>query len=83
MIIFFSIFFLVSIAPNKKSKATTKTNRKTTKTAPAPIAVGLNSEDEEQAIPMSYDEKRQLSLDINKLPGRILFFCFLFFLFNS
>ena len=27
------------------------------------------SEDEDNAKPMSYDEKRQLSLDINKLPG--------------
>lgn len=28
-----------------------------------------DSEDEDVAKPMSYDEKRQLSLDINKLPG--------------
>lgn len=27
------------------------------------------SEDEDSAKPMNYDEKRQLSLDINKLPG--------------
>ncbi|KAM3915446.1 bromodomain testis-specific protein [Leptodactylus fuscus] len=27
------------------------------------------SDDDEQAKPMTYDEKRQLSLDINKLPG--------------
>lgn len=27
------------------------------------------SEDEDGAKPMNYDEKRQLSLDINKLPG--------------
>jgi hypothetical protein len=27
------------------------------------------SEEEDVAVPMSYDEKRQLSLDINKLPG--------------
>ena len=27
------------------------------------------SDDEDMAKPMSYDEKRQLSLDINKLPG--------------
>jgi len=27
------------------------------------------SDEEDTAIPMSYDEKRQLSLDINKLPG--------------
>ncbi|XP_016848661.1 bromodomain testis-specific protein isoform X1 [Anolis carolinensis] len=30
------------------------------------------SEDDESAKPMSYDEKRQLSLDINKLPGERL-----------
>ncbi|GFV90964.1 bromodomain-containing protein 4 [Trichonephila clavipes] len=29
----------------------------------------LESEEENNAKPMSYDEKRQLSLDINKLPG--------------
>lgn len=27
------------------------------------------SSDEDDIKPMSYDEKRQLSLDINKLPG--------------
>ncbi|XP_067868114.1 bromodomain-containing protein 3-like isoform X2 [Heterodontus francisci] len=31
-----------------------------------------DSEEEEEAQPMSYDEKRQLSLDINKLPGEKL-----------
>ena len=38
------------------------------KPAPPP-AVAFDSEDEDNAKPMSYDEKRQLSLDINKLPG--------------
>lgn len=34
---------------------------------------GANYEsDEEEALPMSYDEKRQLSLDINRLPGEKL-----------
>ena len=28
-----------------------------------------SSDDEEDCKPMSYDEKRQLSLDLNKLPG--------------
>ncbi|KAL5235631.1 hypothetical protein ACI65C_003041 [Semiaphis heraclei] len=32
-------------------------------------APAFDSEDEDNAKPMSYDEKRQLSLDINKLPG--------------
>lgn len=31
----------------------------------------FDSEEEETAKPMSYDEKRQLSLDINKLPGKL------------
>ncbi|KAM3841780.1 bromodomain testis-specific protein [Vipera latastei] len=33
---------------------------------------GPKTEDEDSAKPMSYDEKRQLSLDINKLPGEKL-----------
>lgn len=32
--------------------------------------MAFDSEDEDNARPMSYDEKRQLSLDINKLPGK-------------
>ena len=40
------------------------------KKAAAGPAPGYDSEeDEDNARPMSYDEKRQLSLDINKLPG--------------
>ncbi|EDV95420.1 GH17935 [Drosophila grimshawi] len=31
--------------------------------------INFDSEEEDTAKPMSYDEKRQLSLDINKLPG--------------
>lgn len=31
-----------------------------------------DSEEEEDVLPMSYDAKRQLSLDINKLPGEKL-----------
>merc|ERR1719507_1324344 len=38
----------------------------TTGVAPA---LDYQSDEEDTAIPMSYDEKRQLSLDINKLPG--------------
>ena len=30
---------------------------------------GYASSEDEDAKPMSYEEKRQLSLDINKLPG--------------
>jgi len=32
-------------------------------------AAAAESEDESKTVPMTYDEKRQLSLDINKLPG--------------
>lgn len=40
---------------------------KSSKAAPA-----YESEEEEKCKPMSYEEKRQLSLDINKLPGEKL-----------
>ena len=33
------------------------------------IAAAIDSDDELKSTPMTYDEKRQLSLDINKLPG--------------
>ncbi|XP_051964208.1 bromodomain-containing protein 3b isoform X4 [Xyrauchen texanus] len=36
-----------------------------------PAAANYES-DEEESLPMSYDEKRQLSLDINRLPGEKL-----------
>merc|ERR550519_461269 len=32
----------------------------------------FDSDDEDNAKPMTYDEKRQLSLDINRLPGEKL-----------
>ena len=35
----------------------------------------LDSDEEDNAKPMTYDEKRQLSLDINKLPGMISSLC--------
>ena len=34
-----------------------------------PPGFDYNSDEEDKAKPMSYDEKRKLSLDINKLPG--------------
>jgi len=34
-----------------------------------PSLLDYESDEEDTAVPMSYDEKRQLSLDINKLPG--------------
>lgn len=41
--------------------------------AAAQAPLDFDSEEEDTAKPMSYDEKRQLSLDINKLPGLSLF----------
>ena len=61
--------------PNKRAKAAANAtagsgargpNKK--KTAPV-VPINYDSEEEDTAKPMSYDEKRQLSLDINKLPG--------------
>lgn len=40
------------------------------KKKPTSQAMVFDSEEEDTAKPMSYDEKRQLSLDINKLPGK-------------
>jgi len=40
-----------------------------TKPKKAPKAGVIESDDELKTTPMTYDEKRQLSLDINKLPG--------------
>lgn len=54
----------VTTAPAKRQRTNSKANKKSTKTMPQ-----FDSEDEDNAKPMSYDEKRQLSLDINKLPG--------------
>jgi bromodomain-containing protein 4 len=50
----------------KRQRSSSKTNKKSNKIVPAMF----DSEDEDNAKPMSYDEKRQLSLDINKLPGK-------------
>ncbi|XP_028169621.1 bromodomain-containing protein 3 [Ostrinia furnacalis] len=51
-------------APAGKKKSSTPTAAPAAHQPPHP-----DSEDEDVAKPMSYDEKRQLSLDINKLPG--------------
>ena len=56
--------------PGKRQRANSR--KAVTKKAKATAAPAFDSEDEDNAKPMSYDEKRQLSLDINKLPGRIL-----------
>lgn len=56
----------------KKVKANSRNKKKNALSVPA-----FDSEDEDNAKPMSYDEKRQLSLDINKLPGNFLINYFL------
>jgi len=50
----------------KRNRSATSKNKKKTGGTPGMM---FDSEDEDNAKPMSYDEKRQLSLDINKLPG--------------
>ncbi|XP_015734018.1 bromodomain-containing protein 2 isoform X2 [Coturnix japonica] len=49
-----------------------KNSKKAAKTALPPPPALYDSEEEEESKPMTYDEKRQLSLDINKLPGEKL-----------
>merc|ERR1712071_261085 len=54
----------------KQRSSTSKSSSVSGKKKPLVPHVGaFDSEDEDNAKPMSYDEKRQLSLDINKLPG--------------
>jgi len=48
----------------KVAKSRTKKTKK-----PLKGAAAIDSDDELKTTPMTYDEKRQLSLDINKLPG--------------
>ncbi|XP_071020743.1 bromodomain-containing protein 3-like isoform X4 [Oncorhynchus clarkii lewisi] len=50
--------------PNRTGAATRQTKKGT--------KVANNESEEEPSLPMSYDEKRQLSLDINRLPGEKL-----------
>ncbi|NXP24974.1 BRDT protein, partial [Scytalopus superciliaris] len=52
----------------KKSKKKHSLNIQSKKTMQQ-VLLAHKSEDEDGAKPMNYDEKRQLSLDINKLPG--------------
>lgn len=55
---------------NKKAKTNNRSAvARKTKASSQQAAAAFDSEDEDNAKPMSYDEKRQLSLDINKLPG--------------
>lgn len=52
-----------------KQARCTSTSRKGKQAVPLSSYQDFETEDEEEAVPMTYDEKRQLSLDINKLPG--------------
>ncbi|NXC63908.1 BRDT protein, partial [Aleadryas rufinucha] len=52
----------------KKSKKKLSLNTQSKKTMQQ-VLLAHKSEDEDAAKPMNYEEKRQLSLDINKLPG--------------
>ncbi|XP_055604786.1 homeotic protein female sterile-like [Uranotaenia lowii] len=60
-------------APAKRAKgaaaAGTGATRGPNKKKGSQNIANFDSEEEDTAKPMSYDEKRQLSLDINKLPG--------------
>uniref|UniRef100_A0A8D2MGY0 Bromodomain testis-specific protein n=1 Tax=Zonotrichia albicollis TaxID=44394 RepID=A0A8D2MGY0_ZONAL len=53
----------------KKSKRNTLFSCSQSKSTMQQVLLAHKSEDEDGAKPMNYDEKRQLSLDINKLPG--------------
>ncbi|XP_026860002.2 bromodomain-containing protein 3a isoform X3 [Electrophorus electricus] len=56
--------------PARKANSTVPGNRQPKKGARG--GPGYESDDEDTALPMTYDEKRQLSLDINRLPGEKL-----------
>ncbi|KAI4817543.1 hypothetical protein KUCAC02_010929 [Chaenocephalus aceratus] len=69
------------VASGKKAASKKNNKRKTKKggmtfSVPQPVHEPIvshyDSDEEEETAPMSYDEKRQLSLDINKLPGEKL-----------
>ncbi|POI21661.1 hypothetical protein CIB84_014592, partial [Bambusicola thoracicus] len=53
---------------HKKSKKKQSSNIQSKKTIQQ-VLLAHKSEDDDGAKPMNYDEKRQLSLNINKLPG--------------
>ncbi|XP_025112371.1 bromodomain-containing protein 2-like isoform X3 [Pomacea canaliculata] len=56
---------------SKRSKGANRTSKRKSSTASLqpPVLPPYDSDDEDNVKPMTYDEKRQLSLDINKLPG--------------
>lgn len=59
------------VAAKKQKAGAAKAPKKTQAPAPVPESdiFVFDSEDEDNSKPMTYEEKRQLSLDINKLPG--------------
>uniref|UniRef100_A0A8C5QAR6 Bromodomain-containing protein 2 n=1 Tax=Leptobrachium leishanense TaxID=445787 RepID=A0A8C5QAR6_9ANUR len=58
---------------SSNTPAVSKSSKKSSsKSLPLLPPVLYDSEEEEECKPMTYDEKRQLSLDINKLPGEKL-----------
>ncbi|XP_040298527.1 bromodomain-containing protein 2 isoform X2 [Bufo bufo] len=61
-----------SASTSSTAPAVSKSSKKFSKSLPPPPPVMYDSEEEEETKPMTYDEKRQLSLDINKLPGEKL-----------
>lgn len=56
-------------------KLRTNNSKLNTKQTSIPRPQISDSEDDENEVAMSYDEKRQLSLDINKLPSKYLISC--------
>lgn len=58
-------------APTRKANSTVTATRQPKKGSKAGGPAN-GEEGEEPSLPMSYDEKRQLSLDINRLPGEKL-----------
>ncbi|XP_077161144.1 bromodomain-containing protein 3 isoform X2 [Paroedura picta] len=58
-------------APAKKVNSLPAVNRQPKKGGKQASAT-YDSDEEEEGLPMTYDEKRQLSLDINRLPGEKL-----------
>uniref|UniRef100_H2LQA0 Bromodomain-containing protein 2 n=1 Tax=Oryzias latipes TaxID=8090 RepID=H2LQA0_ORYLA len=67
------------VIPMKKTQSKKNSKSKSKKAAITfnmphhdPLVGHFDSDEEEDTAPMSYDEKRQLSLDINKLPGEKL-----------
>ncbi|XP_027873810.1 bromodomain-containing protein 3b isoform X3 [Xiphophorus couchianus] len=60
-------------APARKANSTVPPTRQPKKANKTSGGGSANGDDgEESSLPMSYDEKRQLSLDINRLPGEKL-----------